>query len=861
MAKKDPLAREQKKSGNKNRQTGKNEIKRPIARLIVFAVVLTALAAVLINALYDITIVKGETYLERGDSAATNTIVTKGRRGTIYDRNGLVLAYDESCFNVCFMRDGNNRTDYYSAVYTEALIEAIRIIEMNGGSTISTSYIKMDGDGTIYYDFGSSNERTIKARYKNFCNACGFNMPDKDDMSTWITAEDAYLRLRKNWFIPEELGFDEAVKIISIRQEVLLNDYRSYEPVTIAFDVSEETVAMLEMNDLPGIRTEQSTRRVYPYGTTAAHILGYCQKMTEENSEKYLELGYSYDDYIGVSGVEATMEQYLTGCTEEHQGSKVVRTNANKSIIEVLSVTPPTDGGRVTLTIDLPLQTVVEQALEHVIDEIHEKQLNRIDPDRDGKFDGKYEQYTKLELARTGAIVVMNVNTGEVLALASYPSYDPNWFVSGLTPEQAEYLYTGDEAAATTPTRNKAISMALAPGSIFKMCTGLAGLMEGAVGKDEPIDDESPFYAWDPVTHEKIDQNPVKCWTSMPSRHAHQTVVDALKNSCNYYFCEVANRLGIEKLGLWAKKLGLASRTGVELTGEAKGTIGGQLDLYDNTKPYNQQQTSIPLLVYRNLCDQLRRYQEMRGVIADDEAIGRCAERLMQLQDGSLAGKGADVRRILSEELGIPDGISRSRNWVNQITSVLNELQWKPTLTVRTGIGQSILLVTPIAAARYTAAIANGGTVYDAHIIKSVVSEAGDPLLSFEPTVFEQIDAPKEYWDAIRLGMAEVVSPEDGGTAGEAFSREFAEKGYLGKISGKTGSAQVGNVTVDVQNTGWFVAFAPNDEPEIAVCVCIPNGYSGSSTAGAIEEVLNYYFTKLDSRSPETLVDPDEIMP
>ncbi|MBQ3938745.1 MAG: hypothetical protein II724_05290 [Clostridia bacterium] len=843
------------------KQTDANKPVKPYVQVGVFAFILLVLMGILLRSLYGITVVQGESYYQRGDKEATNTIVTKGRRGTIYDRNGLVLAYDETCFNVCFMRDGNNRSDYYSAVYTEALIDAIRIIGEGGGETIDTSFIRMADDGTICYDWGSQNEKTIMARYRNFCNVCGFNIPNQDDMSTWIKAEDAYLRLRRMWFIPEELPFEDAVKIISIRQEVLLNDYKSYEPVVIAYGVSDETVARLEMADLPGIRTEQSTRRVYPYGTTAAHILGYCQRMNEENAEEYLKLGYSYDDYIGISGVEATMEQYLTGCTYEHQGSTVVKTNANKSIIDVVSVTPPTDGGKVTLTIDLPLQTVTESALEHVIAEIHQKQLDRVDPDGDGKFDGKYEQYDSLDLAKTGAIVVMDANTGEVLALASYPSYDPNWFIAGVTPEQAEYLYSSDEAQATTPTRNKAISMKLAPGSIFKMCTGLAGLMEGVVGINEAIDDESPFYAWDPETHEIINQNPVKCWTSHPERHSQQTIVEALKNSCNYYFCEVANRLGIGDLAEWAKKMGLASRTGIELTGEAVGTIGGQSDLYDRTKPYNEQATSLPLLVYRSLSTLLTGYQNQRGVEVDEEAVGRCAERLMELQDGSLAGKGADVRAILSDELGIPDGISRSRNWVNQITSLLNELQWKPTLTVRTGIGQSILQVTPLVAARYTAAIANGGTVYDAHIVRSVVSEAGDPLFVFEPTVYNEINAPKSYLDAIRLGMAEVVSPEDGGTAGEAFSKEFAEKGYLAKISGKTGSAQVGNETIDVQNTGWFVAFAPNDKPEIAIAVCIPNGYSGSSTAGAIEEIMTYYFSKLDARSPETLVDPDDIMP
>lgn len=151
----------------------------------------------------------------------------------------------------------------------------------------------------------------------------------------------------------------------------------------------------------------------------------------------------------------------------------------------------------------------------------------------------------------------MDVNTGNVLAMASYPSFDPNWFINGLTPEQVDYLMKSDEAAETTPARNKAISMKLAPGSIFKMCTGFAGLMEGVVGIDETIDDESPYYVKDPETGEPIMQNPVKCWTKYPQRHNNQTIIEALKNSCNYYFCEVANRLGIDKLADWAKSSGL----------------------------------------------------------------------------------------------------------------------------------------------------------------------------------------------------------------------------------------------------------------------------------------------------------------
>ncbi len=837
----------------------KNQAKKPISRFLIFAVVLILLMSLLIYQLFTLTITRGETYSQEAQSESTDKIITKGKRGSILDCNGLVLAYDETSYNVEFLRDGNNRTQYYSAVYTEALIKAINIIEAGGGTIIDTSYIRMSDNGELYYDWGVTNETSIKARYKNFCNVCGFSFPDENDMSTWISAENAYLKLRSNWFIPEELPFEDAVKIISIRQEVLLNDYRAYEPIIIAYDVSMDVVAQIEMmkDELPGLQTSQSTKRIYPYGETAAHVIGYCQKMRAEDADELLKLGYGYDDYIGVSGIEATMEEYLTACTTEHHGSIVLETNANGSIVNIVSKTPATDGSDVTLTLDLQMQIVTENALRDIITAIHEKQEQLIADDPEGE----YGEYENIEMAKTGAIVVMDVNTGEVRAMASYPSFDPNWFISGLTPEQTEYLFTSEAAAATTPTRNKAISMKLAPGSIFKMATGLAGLMEGAVGLDETIDDESPYYLHDEVTGEVIKANPASCWTSYPAAHSNQTIIEALKNSCNYYFCEVAYRLGIDKLVDWAGKLGLADKTNIELTGETKGIIGGQSALYDNSKPYDEQSTSLPILVYRQLCSMLTGYQNTRGVEVDSEAVSTCAKRLMELQDGSLTGKGSSVRQILSEELGIPDGISRAQTWVGDITSMLNELQWKSSYTIRTGFGQSICLVSPIAAARYVSSIANGGTVYDAHIVNRVTSAEGALLHETEPTVFNEIDAPDEYWTAIRSGMAGVVSPEDRGTASDAFSEEFNEAGYLSKISGKTGSAQVGNITIDIQNTSWFVVFAPNDDPDIAIVVCIPNGLSGSSSAGAIEDILTYYFKKIDAASPESLVGINNVTP
>lgn len=897
-------------------------MKKVSSRFIIMAVVFLILMGALIYQLSTLTIASGEELSTEASDRMTREVEIKGVRGRILDRNGVVLAYSETCYDVQFFRDPEKRTTNDSALYTEALIKAIEIIEESGGTTIDTSYITMNEEGELVYDWGVTSESAIKARYKNFIDAMGINISEEniDDMSKWPTAEYMYNYLRRSWQIPEELPFEDAVKVISIRQEVLLNNYRAYQPVTIAYDVGMDVVAQIDMlsEELPGLQTTQSTTRVYPRGTTASHILGYLSRsantvsvstldaMGYERSdyEEYIELdenssevvnmikmGYSYDDMIGVSGVERTMEAYLTGAIDARQGARVIEVNKYGSMIRELSESSASDGNDVMLTIDVDLQQVTEKALEDLITDISTMQKDRIaNPEKYNLKANKYIEATQgrengvdsIKTASTGAIVVMDVNKGQVLASASYPGFDPNVFIEGLSTEEAYELFQSEWAAATTPMRNKAISATLAPGSIFKMCTGLAGLMEGVITLDERIDDggseeEYQKYRGVYVIYEENEDGSVtaitdgapKCHTNYPRRyHMDQDLVAALKNSCNYYFYEVANRLGIERLNAWAENMGLASSTGIELTGEAVGYVGGQAVLYDHTRLVTEQKTSLPTLVYRQICELLRGYLRERGMEIDEDAVAVCAERLLELQDGSVANKGGEVRAIMREELGIPEGISQQNNWAGQITSRLTELQWKATQTIRTGIGQGTTMVTPMAIARYVSAIANGGTVYDAHIVERILDAEGGTVEEVEPSVFYEVDAPEEYFEAIREGMSQVVSPEDGGTAAEAFSESFKNKGYDKIISGKTGSAQIGG-TIDIENTSWFVAFTPRGDdpenpgevPEIAIVVCIPNGFSGSSSAAAIEDIVTYYTEKKMAAAPENLVDVNALVP
>ena len=838
--------------------------------------IFVVMLGVLLIFLDKLAIRETEAYTAAVQQTTEVTTYQSGSRGTITDRNGVVLAYDETTYNVLFYRDPNNRTPVDSARYTHSLMEAIRIIEEGGGSTIDTFYIDMLSDGTFEYNFRTTSESVAASRKRNFVDACNFSNPD-------LSAEEAYRILRNSWCIPDDMPFDEAKKIMSIRQEAVMNSYRAFEGVRIATDVSLAVVTELDMasDRLTGILTEKSSYRVYPYGHTASHLVGYLSKQVtkdmtsigyryddyapfdpkQKETDNMLELGYSYNDLVGVAGTEKTMEAYLTPHLYGRLGETRILKNKRGAIVEVLDSTQPTDGMNVQLTIDIELQKVCEQALLDNLAETRKKQEQRIESD--------YSKYARLsggkleniKRAETGAVIVMNVKTGEILALASYPDYDPNMFTDGIDSNEYELLFGKN---SNMPTLNRAIGIRTASGSVFKMATGFAGLMEGKLTTTEMISDHSPYYYFvdDPTT--KVEQNAPSCWTSNPNRHANLTLSRALTVSCNYFFYTVADRVGIERLNYWAGKLGMKDTTGVELPGELSVQIGGQKARYDCEKPLSQQTSSLPRLIYNRIYGLLRTINEQKELHLSDRQLQRCADRLLRLMDGEQRERGAEIRQILKEEMNIPVGVSYSfTNWIVSISTWLEELRWKPTYTIQTGIGQGVMLVTPISIIRYVSTIANRGTVYRATILKEIDRSDGTVYYQNKPEAIDSINAPDIFWDSILEGMKGVVSPEDGGTASSVFSMAFSQKGYLERISGKTGTAQTAGSAknIDIENTCWFAAITPREDPEIAIVVFIPNGLSGSSGAVAVEEIVTYWYERQEAQAAENAEQPDDTEP
>jgi len=317
-------------------------------------------------------------------------------------------------------------------------------------------------------------------------------------------------------------------------------------PYVISNNISLASVAIIEEQNksFSGISISVTALRSYPMETLASHVLGYIGPISE--SELKNNEGYSLKDYIGKSGIEYTFEKFLRG----EDGIK----QTDMSIEGILTgeyVTKEAIAGHdVVLTIDANLQLAAETALKNNIEKI-----------RTGGFGQKQD-------AKGGSVVVLDVRNGDVLAMCSYPDFEPELFIDGV-PQEKWNEYTDQ---TNLPLINRALQSAYAPGSTFKMVTAIAGLSEEVITLDERIHDTGVY----PRGHKP------KCWiySLYGGGHGSLNVTGAIKHSCNYFFFEVGSRLGIEAIEEYARYFGLGEKSGIELRGEVSGTLAGKT-LYD----------------------------------------------------------------------------------------------------------------------------------------------------------------------------------------------------------------------------------------------------------------------------------------
>lgn len=804
-------------------------------RYLTVGIIFALAFAGLIGRLFYMQHTQYELYAGEADTKKASQQRLVGERGRILDANGMPLAYNTTSYSVEFVRDSTKRSDAETARYTQVLERVIGIIEKNGGSTIVDYNIRKMPDGSFAFWFGSglddeTYQKRVEAWRKNMMYGSLTSYPD---------AQAIHENMLSVYQIPEDMPYAMQLKVLSIWQNVRMTSFRSYIPNTIAENVDLNTVAAIEMYgyELDGVQVTPKSTRVYTKKSIAAHVVGYMGKMSDEETIIENEgRGYLRSDLIGVAGVESSLEHELTPNTLERIGVRRVELDSRGNIKNELEYRAPKDGNTVQVTIDTGLQIHLEEALEENIKAINQKQRELFAQNENNDYDGL--DVDELRLAQVGASVVMKVHTGEVLSLASYPSFDPNMFTGGLT--LAEYEVIRDDAR--NPLFNKAISSTGTPGSIFKMVTGIAGIAEGVITIDEEIDDEGPY------DKHVVSGHAPSCWTRYPANHKDQNIVRALTNSCNYYFYTVADRLGSERLEKWADLLGLTSVTGIELPSERAGQVGSQAALYDPANP----PSGTSYLVYQSIKNMVVAACEQRNLTYSSEKYEETAIKIMNLVavEGNI---GPDIRAILMNDLKLTladiqsfvtkdsEGQDVTTRLDTEISSRISEIRWDVTDTITTGIGQSVTMVSPIAVARYVSAIVNGGDVYEATLVKAILSPDGQ-IQEKQPQLIRKLDVDPEVLKAILEGMSGVVSPEDGGTAADYF-KDFK---YLDQLAGKTGTAQVS--TIDLENNSWFVAVAPKEQPEIVVVVYIPNGYAGSQGSPTIRAAVEYYMDNRGAR-------------
>ena len=504
------------------------------SRLAAFALVVVLLIALCAGTLYKLQIIEGAAYYEESQNSLTSYPSVTAARGNILDRYGRVLVSNRECYNlkISDTRLFSDEVEDPNAV----ILQMINLVEAAGETY--TDDLPITLEPPFEYTNMTDIQRTLLDAY---LKAKGL---DED-----TTAVELMSYFRTRYEIANSYTAEEMRKIASVRYAVNVR----YEINTNSYIFVEDASIDL-ISDLMGVVgnvVEVETSYVREYSTQyAAHILGYVQAMSEEDMAKYRpedeNSGYDYDTKVGRDGVEAAFEDWLHGT---NGGARVKRT-ANGTVTSTVYLEDPVPGNHVYLTIDIQLQEQVERILETGI---YELQIERNDDNAEAVAEGRLDEVR--EDIQGGAIVVVDVKTGEPLAIASYPTYD----LATIIEDYADLL-----EADYDPLFNRALMGAYAPGSTFKPCTAIAGLTENIINTETQIECTGIF-----TKYESQGYAPA-CWiyTQMDGQltHGYDNVTEALKDSCNIFFYTVADDLGIRKLMEYAEDFGLGESTGIELT-------------------------------------------------------------------------------------------------------------------------------------------------------------------------------------------------------------------------------------------------------------------------------------------------------
>ncbi len=691
-------------------------------RLFVLKIIIFLLAAALVARLFYLQVVKGEQYLAMSTRKFTMSVVDKAPRGEIFDKNGKALVSNRVGYSLQIQK-----TDISNDELNDMLLKLLKILDESGYEYYDTFPVNGYGDSFAFQDSnmdGSTDDE----------KAAWFDERKKKlnpNMSAYDIAEYYCNEVYK---ISSQYTPEDRRRILGVRYEAdLVGGISLTTPFVMMEDIDINVVTKIKerQREFDGVLVTTDYIRNYNQGTLAAHILGRVGKIYAEEYEELKNEGYSYNDLIGKQGVELIAEKYLHGT----DGTKNMEQNINGTVMKLAEDVPAVPGNYVVLTVDSDLQRVAEESLAANIEKI--------------RANGGSLSARKGADANAGAAVVLDVKNGDILAMASYPTYDLSNF-------NKDYAMLSQDK--NRPMWNRALGGTYTPGSTFKPLTAIAALESGTISTTEQINCQGVYTYFDSY------QPRCWIWTEQHRTHGPLNVSGAIENSCNYFFYEVGRRMGIDKIDEYAAKFGLGELTGVEFKEEVKGNV------------------SSPSV---------------------KEKIGRTKE----------------------------------------------DQTWYAGDTIQTAIGQSYNSFTPIQLANYIATVANGGTRYKTNIIKNIRSSLdGSVVAETQPTVVEKIELKPTTLEAVKNGMKKVV--EDG-------SAKSIFEGYPIEIGGKTGTAQVGS---KVTNNALFVAFAPFDNPEIAVAVVIEHGLRGANAGYVAKDIFDEYF-KLNTEYTSDQIGMCEMVP
>ena len=540
--------------------------------------------------------------------------------------------------------------------------------------------------------------------------------------------------------VPIDAAIDELNQIVDIqakdrkRFRKLLEESKNFESLPIRTRLTDEEVArfIAHRYRFPGVDIKARLFRQYPFGAFASHVLGYIGRINDRDlaliEEREQDANYRGTDHFGKTGLEQHYEFDLHGIS----GYEQVEVDVGGRAVRTLTRTAPIPGNNLTLTLDAKLQQVAEKAFGD----------------------------------RRGALVAIEPSSGGILSMVSTPNYDPNLFVDGITSQDWDELNNSPEK----PMINRALHGTYPPGSTFKPFMALAALNYGKRTPAQTIADPGFFVFGDHTFRDDKKDG-----------HGMVDMYKSIVVSCDTYYYQLANDLGIDNIAVFMRQFGFGQKTGIDL-----------------------------------------------GFNGSGEA----------------------------------EGVLPSPEWKKRRFKRPEQQKWYAGETISIGIGQGYNAYTPIQLAQAVATLANNGVMYRPHLVRYVTdSRTGEQTL-IEPEPMRTIPLKQEHIDAIKAAMVGV------NTAGTG-ARAFANAGY--SSGGKTGTAQVfslkgaqykeGAIKKELRDHALFIAFAPVEQPKIALAVLVENGGFGAQAAAPIaRQVLDYYLLGKfpDSAAAEQPVDTEE---